>query len=346
MSEDSCQEQSKDEQVHTGTALPRGTAPAGDRRGPDHRRVLGPQAADQRRGPDPALPPLARGTRLDRQLREGRLRRAVRARRTRVLRLRGLQARRGHGLGDRPHRLARAGGGVRPPHRADGRRPGTGRLPQHPLRAPRAGTSLLQPGMGPRAVLLRAPPPGRRRAPAHPRRGRLRPDRPQGRRPRLRRVRARRPRTPRRPRRDRGRAGGVRPRHRRAAVPRPGEGLHRPIRPGHPRPGRSRAGVLPGRRAGARGRGAARPRGPRALPRLGRDRRRGGDRRRRAARSRPPPMGPDPRQAHPPHRGHGLALQRRGLRGGLLALAGPGLRRVVRRRRRGDDGVAAAPGDG
>ena len=107
-----------------------------------------------------------------------------------VLRLRGLQAARGHGLGGRPRpatrgsttALARLAARDRP-------RPGPRRLPRHLLRhGPGSAARYSDLEVGPRAVLRRAPVQAARRPAAHRRRGRqLARGRPPRRRPGLRR---------------------------------------------------------------------------------------------------------------------------------------------------------------
>ena len=89
-----------------GRPLARRAAPPRPRRGADHRRLLGAAAGRQRRREPRAHRALDGARGLDRQLRRRRGGHAARPRprRPRVLRLRGLQAARGDGVGDRPHR--------------------------------------------------------------------------------------------------------------------------------------------------------------------------------------------------------------------------------------------------
>ena len=105
---------------------------------------------------------------------------------------------------------------------------------------------------------------------------------------------------------------------------------------------RARARVLPGRHADPRRGGVPRARRPRALPGERGGRRRGRDRRRRAAGRDRAPVGADDRPPHLPDGRHGVAPQRRVVRRGLRAAAGPRVLGDVRRRRVGDARLAPA----
>jgi len=187
--------------------------------------------AAQRHGDHRALRTLGRADGLDRQLR--RRRRGAPCRRNAgpgVLRLRCLQARRGHGLGGWPYQ--RRGHGLPAARAGRADRPGAGarRPSEHHVRPARASAPLQRPAVGPRAVLLRPPDPGGDRARPHARRGPAGRDRGPGRRPRVRHVRSRRRPVRRRAPGDRARARRARSPHRREAVPGAGAAVRRAAR--------------------------------------------------------------------------------------------------------------------
>ena len=246
-------------------------------------------------------------------------------------------------VGGRALRRRRARRGDRRDRDRGGGRAGGRRLPQHALRPPGAGRPLQRPRVGPRAVLLRPPDPGRGRPRAHARRRRVGRGRAARRRPRLRDVRERpgRVRAP----GDRARARRALPRHRRGALPRAGAACSSTAAGGPALDDIARGREYfqdeqPLREARAFRGHAVRAR----LPRVRRGRRRGRDRRPRAAGRDRRAVGADDRRAHVHHRRHGLAPQRRGLRRGLRAAARPRVLRDVRRDRVGDAVLAAAAG--
>ena len=199
------------------------------------------------------LPRLDGTRRLDRQLRPGRPRAGCPTgpARTGVRRLRGLQAARSHGLGGRPRGRRRPGPAISASLAAESR---AAQEPDGYLNTafgrPGQPRPLQRPRVGPRAVLLRPPDPGRRGAARTRRRAAT-----------LAKIarraadhvcadlRPRRHRARLRARRDRDGPGRAGPGDRRAALPRPGRAVRRPPRPRHARRHRVRPRLLPGRRA-------------------------------------------------------------------------------------------------
>ena len=329
----------------TPAAPTRGSAAAArPRRGPHHRRLLGRAAGGQRGRIARAHRALAGAAGLDRQLRPGGAGRLPEGRRgasSPTPRSTSCSRRwPGRSAGTTtPHSRGGSGRMVAPGRGG----PGGRRLSQHPVRPAGPAAALVRPGVGPRAVLPRAPLPGRRGPGPHPARSGRRPARggPASGRPRLRGVRRRRDRVGLRSPGDRvgaGRAGRV------TGEPRYLDQAALFVeRRGTARSATSSGAARTTRTTCRSGRhGAARARGPGRLPGRGRGRRRRRDGRRRAAATRWRRQWANTVARRTYMTGGRGRTTRTRLRRGLGAAARPGLLGDLRRCRVGDVLLAAA----